>query len=226
MVQVHSGVHLIGTLAQWKNNPEKHPWKKNEKYKSVPCEKVKEFLRSLNIKFVEEWNPLEDRHYSIDIAFPDIKLGIEINGNQHYNRDGSLKEYYKARHDLIVSSGWKLLELHYSIAFDLQKIKDLIDIKEQPDYTEYFREKKNKHQTLPKGARARMKSDAKWEEYKEKVTNSEIDFSKFGWVTEVSKILNIKSQKVSKWMKRYLPEFYNDKCFKRKFIPLIPASVF
>lgn len=99
-----------------KENPDKHPWKNRNKSISEPCEKVKCFLSNQGIEFVPEWTPLTDRHYSIDIAFPDIKLGIEINGNQHYDAKGNLLPYYQERHDLITKAGWTLLELHYSIA--------------------------------------------------------------------------------------------------------------
>lgn len=46
--------------------------------------------------------------------------------------------------------------------------------------------------------------------------NSAIDFSKFGWVNFASEIIGIKPQKVSCWMRRFMPEFYEDKCYKRK----------
>lgn len=49
------------------------------------------------------------------------------------------------------------------------------------------------------------------------IFESKIDFSKLGWVKQVSKILNISPQKVNKWMKKYMFDFYNEKCFKRKF---------
>ena len=32
-----------------KNNPDKHPWKRHDKFKSKPCENVKTFLRNNNI---------------------------------------------------------------------------------------------------------------------------------------------------------------------------------
>lgn len=50
----------------------------------------------------------------------------------------------------------------------------------------------------------------------ELILSSNIDFSKFGWVSKVSKILNISPQKVNGWFKRYMSEFYNNNCFKRK----------
>ena len=195
-------------------NPDKHHWRTKEKHKSEPCERVKEYLRSLNIVFVEEWQPLTNFAYSLDIAFPDFKLAIEINGNQHYNSDGSLKEYYQRRHDLIEQNGWTILELHYTVAYDLNKLLLLIGNREQPDYSEYFKiqlekqMKRNKELPMRYGQKQKIKNDLKWEPFKEIILNSGIDFSKFGWVQKVSKILGISTSKISKWMKRYLPDFY------------------
>lgn len=200
-------------------NQNKHNWKNKNKFKSIPCEKVKEFLKDNNIKFVEEWRPLKNRFFSIDIAFPDIKFGIEINGNQHYNSDGTLKEYYQNRHDLIVNSGWKLLELHYTTCFNIGLIKDIINTEEQPDYSEYFEKrytKTKKSQNNIRGLKVRMQTDLKWEPYKSIILHSNIDFSKFGWVSKVASVLNIRHQRVSSWMRRYLSDFYEHHCYKRK----------
>lgn len=201
------------------DNPDKHPWKKSTKFISGPCERLKNYLTLNNKQFVAEWTPLEGRMYSIDIAFPDIKFGIEVNGNQHYNKDGSLKPYYQERHDLITQSGWTLIQLHYTQCYnDLLIDSILIDYK-QPDYTEYFivnEQRKQKKQTLPRGHAALIRADAKWEPYKERVVRSGIVFSKFGWVKDVALLLGIYPQKVNGWMKRYLPEFYETQCFQRK----------
>ena len=51
---------------------------------------------------------------------------------------------------------------------------------------------------------------------KEKLLSSDIDFTKLGWVKKTSIIIETKHQKVNKWMKRNMPDFYNTKCFKRK----------
>jgi very-short-patch-repair endonuclease len=110
-----------------KENPDKHPWKNNKKFISAPCEIFKEYLRSRQIEFEEEYQALSDRFFSIDIAFPSLKIGIEINGEQHYNRDGTLKEYYRNRHDLIESYGWKLHEIHYSICYKKDEIERIIN---------------------------------------------------------------------------------------------------
>lgn len=203
-----------------KKNPDKHPWKNNSKFISVPCEYLKTYLNSKGISFVSEWNPLEDRNFSIDICFPDLKFGIEVNGNQHYNKDGTLAEYYQKRHDLITDAGWTLIELHYTSVYNHELIDSVIKIGNQPSYEKYFeilRLKAVKEKTLAPGEKILLREAIRWEPYKDLVLNSGIDFSKFGWVNKVSKLLGKKQQNVSKWMKRYLPEFYELKCFKRKF---------
>jgi len=111
-----------------RENPDKHPWKRKEKFISVPCEKLKEYLTSKNIKFIEEWQPIEDRFFSIDIAFPDKKIGIEVNGNQHYNADKTLKDYYQRQHDLLEINGWKIFEIHYSSCFFPKFVVDNIKL--------------------------------------------------------------------------------------------------
>lgn len=50
----------------------------------------------------------------------------------------------------------------------------------------------------------------------ELIKNSNIDFSKFGWVQKTSELINILPQKVNIFMKKYMLDFYNEKCFKKK----------
>lgn len=111
----------------YKNNPEKHNWKRTNKLVSKPCENFKKIIEDLGIKYISEFTPLENRFFSIDIAFPDKKIGIEINGNQHYELDGTLKEYYKERHRLIENDGWILHEIHFSICFNKEVVRSLME---------------------------------------------------------------------------------------------------
>ncbi len=135
----------------YKNNPDKHNWKSKNKFISKPCEEFKKTLDELGIKYISELTPLSDRFFSIDIALIDKKVGIEINGNQHYNTDGTLKDYYQERHKLIENNGWKLYEIHFSICYNKDVIKNIIKciIDESKDifdfnYDEYLIEKLNK----------------------------------------------------------------------------------
>lgn len=110
-----------------KENPDKHVWKRHSKFKSVPCEKLKEFILSKNIKFLPEFTPLIDRSFAVDIAFPEKMVCLEINGNQHYDAIGKLKPYYQEKHDLITAAGWKVIEIHYSLCFNAEYISSLLN---------------------------------------------------------------------------------------------------
>lgn len=228
-----------------KNNPNKHPWKITTKFKSKPCEYLKEELRKNNISFVEEFGNFKDHNYSIDIAFPNDKIGIEVNGNQHYNNDGTLKEYYKERQKYIESFGWKLYQIHYSLVYDktvlnliIQQIKN--NIKNlNVDYSFYIPNKENIIQkrtckickrvlkydlnkdNICKKCLQQINKNKLYEERKQLILNSNIDFSKFGWVEKLEKYL--KNTKFSftgrywvRWIKKYMFDFYNKNCFKRK----------
>jgi hypothetical protein len=111
------------------DNPEKHPWRKPNKHISEPCNKAKEFLKLLGVNFIEEFSPeIEGRFFSIDIAIPDKMIAIEINGGQHYSKDGSLKPYFQERHDLIEKAGWKVFEIHCTACFKLEKWEEFAEI--------------------------------------------------------------------------------------------------
>ena len=47
------------------------------------------------------------------------------------------------------------------------------------------------------------------------IQQSNIDFSKFGWVKEVSKLFGISENKAGTYIAKNFPEFYKS-CYKRK----------
>ena len=49
------------------------------------------------------------------------------------------------------------------------------------------------------------------------INNSDIDFTKFGWVKKLSLIIKKKHQKTGYWLKKYMPELY-EKAFKKNII--------
>lgn len=113
--------------AYLKNNPDNHPWRKNTKFKSEPCERLKQKLKEQNLDFNEEFNDISWEHnYSIDVAFPSSKIGIEVNGNQHYNNDGTLTDYYQKREDYLKSLGWTIYQVHYSLVYSDEFLFDFI----------------------------------------------------------------------------------------------------
>lgn len=198
---------------EWiKNNPEKFHSLSKSRNKSVPCERVKNWLREQSISFIEEYQPLLhlDRFFSIDIAFPDKKIGIEVNGNQHYNRDGTLADYYQKRHDLITAEGWILYELHYSTCFHIDAISKLIpsilssDKKIEFDYMGYVKPRKTKS---PKPSEI----DPSWRNRRrplarlyERPTKEELN--KMVWecpMTKIGEHLGCVANTILKWCKEY-----------------------
>ncbi len=112
---------------EWlKANPDKHVWKRHSKFKSVPCEKVKQFILDNGIRFLPEFTPLTDRAFAVDIAFPEKMVCVEVNGNQHYDASGKLKPYYQEKHDLLTATGWKVVEIHYSLCYNTEYISNLV----------------------------------------------------------------------------------------------------
>lgn len=115
-----------------KNNPDKHPWKNDSKFKSKPCEDLKEYLSSVgfieNIDWIAEAKVVEHRNFSIDICFPSIKLCLEVNGNQHYKPATlELKDYYLEREKIIKECGWKIIQIHYLNVYNNQYLLRLVD---------------------------------------------------------------------------------------------------
>ena len=129
---------------------DEHVWRRDSKFLSQPCENLKQYLRDKNINFVEEYEPFDDINYCLDIAWPDEKIAIEVNGNQHYNKDGSLSNYYQKRHNLFIERGWKIFEIHYSKCFNIN-INNFEDILNLPIYDKnyvgkYFSKKELKNE--------------------------------------------------------------------------------
>ena len=113
---------------QWcKDNPDKPVWRNPNRFKSPPCEKLKDAIRKNGLVFIEEYMPLKDRSFSIDIAFPEKKIGIEVNGNQHYDKNtGLLLPYYQDRHELIEKEMWRLIEVHFSMVYNEAFVNGMI----------------------------------------------------------------------------------------------------
>jgi very-short-patch-repair endonuclease len=186
---------------------------------SLPEKKFKEIISTYDLDTYQWYKSEEfERLFEIDFAIPSLKIGFEINGNQHYNSDGSLTEYYQNRHDIIESKNWKLIEIPYLLCFNEDYIRDIIEKSTNGEKINYIKPiKRIKRVNISKQLKKEEKIKRKEEEInkiKNKIINSEIDFSKFGWVEKVSKIIGISPQKTGKWMNRNMSEFY-EKCYKR-----------
>lgn len=165
--------------------------------------------------------------YFLDFAILDMKIDIEIDGQQHFRNDKSIKHDIE-RDTFLLNSGWRV----YRIAWVelINNINDTISnflnwLKNEETYRNYdidfileFLKKKeqkygsNERYYLYLKEKSRINNIDKIK----LIEQSNINFSKFGWVKEVSILLNIKNQKVNIWMKKHMLDFYNEKCFQRK----------
>ena len=200
-------------------NPELHPWRKNSKFISKPCEDLKEYLRKAGICFEEEVIVSTEKNYSVDILIGDKNLILEINGNQHYDKEGRLLPYYQERHDHIREIGWHIYELHYTLAYNFELCLSIINsIEYASEILTYTKKEKKNKAKYGNRETSNMMMKKEYDEMNIKkipsVISSGIIFSKNGWVNEVSKIIGIRHQKVKQWMIRYMPDFYLKECKK------------
>lgn len=203
-------------------NPDDHPWRKKSKFISTPCEKLKEFLRRNKIEFEEEMIVSKERNFSVDVLIPSKNLIVEVNGNQHYDREGNLQPYYQERHDHIVELGWNVIEMHYSLVWNENLCLELIKNQPETSLILEYRKKEKLQDKRKYGSRSNY-LNFKREEYIQKskisvdlILASDIDFSKNGWVGKVADLIDQKPQKIKGWMKKVMPDFYEKNCNKRK----------
>lgn len=70
----------------------------------------------------------------------------------------------------------------------------------------------------------RNRVDASLKEFRwNLIIESDIDFSKFGWVEKIASIFGISSQKAGAYIRKHFPEFYSN-CFVRKRVDEVVAQ--
>jgi len=98
-------------------NKDKHNWK--YKGESYPEKIFRLWLIEQKIEFVAEYTPENfDRFFALDFAIVKSKIGFEINGEQHYNRNGEFTPYHIERQKYIESKGWYIVNIK---AYDVVK---------------------------------------------------------------------------------------------------------
>lgn len=160
--------------------------------------------------------------YFLDFAIIELKLCIEVDGCQHYKTEDAI-QHDKERDKFLISNGWKVYRIHWQTFINntKQEIEELINFIKNIDYNinRYYDineiEWHNKIK-LENKLKIKLNKQNLIQEKIKLILNSNIDFAKYGWVQQVSRILKISPQKVNNWMKRNMLDFYNIKCFKRK----------
>lgn len=193
---------------------------------------IKNVLQKYNLyeKYtIKEKFPFEK--YFLDFAIIDLKIDIEIDGSQHFRNEKNI-HFDKNRDSILLSNGWSV----YRIAW-----KELVNNRESTvtsfvnwliDRTTNYRKydadlllmQLDSNKPKPKygnreayGIAKKQKTNDKYKSLIIKIINEQtIDFSKFGWVDKVSKIIGVQPARVNRLMKRVALDFYESTCFKRK----------
>lgn len=174
-------------------------------------------------------NEYTEYKYFLDFAFINIKLDVELDGKCHFNNDDSRIQHDIDRDNYLQNKGWKIFRISwYDVKYNeieiINKFMSLLNDNEfEYDKSYYIRHKviTNKEFKYQEEQRNKKKENI---EYNKKVKiqekrnifidlekNSNIDFSKFGWVTLASKYLQSKGhifKQLTRDIKKYYPDFY------------------
>ena len=199
------------------------------------CENFKNKLKENNLSFIEEFTPFyPESGYRLDVAFPDDKIGIEINGTQHYNSNGELNENTLKKQKYFEDRGWKIIQVYYKDAIkeNPKSLKEILNlpirnkeyIKEDIDTRILYKKEKEKLKIEKQNNKLILleeKENKRKEIIKNLINNSNIDFSKQGWTNDCLKYLKTRNELYSKHIfqqiRKYFPEFLKqDNVFKRK----------
>lgn len=186
-----------------------------------------------------EFNQIEDidyktempfYRYALDFAWPEKRLCIEIDGKQHLYDEKQI-ERDKEKDRLLKEEGWKEIRIKwgYVVKNTQEAIKLISDfINEKGDVTiplyksnyEKYMEKKQENEIngILKNKLGRYcpkkLSEEQLLERKNKILNSGIDLTKYGWVNKVSTITRLSKREIN-FTVNYFDDLKN-KVFYRK----------
>lgn len=179
--------------------------------------------------------------YSLDFAFVNIKLDIELDGRCHFNHGEERQESDYKRDNFLIKNGWNVYrisfwDIEHNPEETINKFITLLnENKFEYDKTYYLRNKVitnkefqkqyNKHKDKEYIKEQNNKKILEYKELQKNILqdlekNSGIDFTKFGWVKLANDYLmnkNIVITQLHRHFKKYYPEFFdNNKVFIRK----------
>lgn len=168
-------------------------------------------------------NEYPEYPYFIDFAFLNIKLAVELDGSCHFINNKRIAHDYK-KNILLNSLGWKVYRISGKPTLETET--DFLNYLENFEINEKILEiklykgslkKNNKKLSREESNKIKITTyETNQQKYIPIIINSGIDFTKFGWSGKVALIINQKSQKVNRWMKRFMNDFYESNCFKKK----------
>ena len=161
--------------------------------------------------------------WKLDFAWPHKKLCIEIDGSQHENEKQANSDLRKD--EKLQKEGWKVLRIRWLDIFHdtkdyINQAKEFIDNGIIIEYKPYInpvktktkKEKPKKEKPIKicnylKDSSGRYNCNVLsldvWEERKNKILNTNVDLTKFGWITKVSKITGLTKRVIEKTIEHF-----------------------
>lgn len=188
-----------------KANPDKVPYKLNHKHKETYPEK---YFKKVLKGFIKQYR-VDGTLYEIDFANPKTKLGIEIDGEQHYV-DKRIVQHDIKRTNVLENKGWKIIRIRWSEFTLLAKedkekvITDLLKYSIDPTQKLISNKQYRKLLLEKENERKKIEKENHIKERKEFIINSGIDLQKRGSLVILSEKLNITPQSLGRWIKKYM----------------------
>lgn len=106
--------------------------KKNTHKENCPQYVLTRALQERWPEIQAEFEPqIDGRKFSIDLAFPDVKLAIEVDGWQYHGKFKSGFQKDRQRQNLLTIHGWRILRFFYKEIMNEESRGEIIKIVER-----------------------------------------------------------------------------------------------
>lgn len=233
----------IARLKQLQNTAFAKPWYKRHKRQLSKLEawfadKILEHNLEHQYDIANEYT---EYPYSIDFAFLNCKIAVELDGQMHFKNPGAYEHDIKKTNHL-TSCGWHVFRIAFyeanDVMFDnfldfLKSVQSnpkvlqnrIVNYHEACEVLQY----QSEHTKCKCISKQLSKSDnitkqSKVEQQKQDIAKvrrlqllkSSIDLTKRGWCVKVAQLWNVKSQHVRHYMQKYMPDLLDNAKIRRK----------
>lgn len=214
-------------------NPDKVPYRLSHSSKeSFPEKYFREWLQKEKIFSEREF---QVKRYTLDFAWPEKGIYLEIDGHQHSSE--SMISHDKERTEFLNNEGWVCIGRVYWPKFQsllkdekelflenlknsiinsetFKDFKSLKEIEEENKRLEREKMIENKQVDSLGRVNSLIVTEKEWGKRLEKILNSGVDFTKYGWKSLLEKETDLTRGQINLTIKKFKEKFEN--CFVRK----------
>ena len=160
--------------------------------------------------------------YFIDFAFLDKMIAVEIDGRCHFDKNMHRHDRDFKKDEVLKAEGWNVIRMNFHDIRhnNAELVENFLNLlvtndKNSCDWFGQIRYSNFKEQK--ESASKALKAEKKYQiilDKKEKIIQARINFTKHGWIQQVSKLIGITPQKTRAWLEKNMPEIV-EQSFKR-----------